>query len=91
MWRFMGVWMQNRAEWTKTELACMHYKMTTVGFYDAMGVSQVDFILNQTEMSTIVGTLNYAKKVLDMKKNGQATHIKNLVLVGESQVPNDVK
>ena len=39
MWRFMGVWMQNKPEWTKTELACMHYKMTTVGFYDAMGVS----------------------------------------------------
>ena len=46
IWRFVGIWAQNRAEWAKTLLACMHYNMTTVGFYDAMGVSQVDYILN---------------------------------------------
>ena len=45
MWRFVGIWSQNRAEWTKTLIACMLFKMTTVGFYDAMGVEQVDFIL----------------------------------------------
>ena len=27
-------------------LASMHYKMTTVGFYDAMSAEQVDYILN---------------------------------------------
>ena len=42
-------------------------------------------------MSTIVGTLNYAKKVLDMKKNGTAVYIKNIVLVGEASVPADVQ
>ena len=45
-WRFVGVWSQNRPEWTKIELACMNYKVTTIGFYDAMGASQVDYILN---------------------------------------------
>ena len=34
-WRFMGVWAKNRWEWTNTLLACMHYNVTTVGFYDA--------------------------------------------------------
>ena len=38
-WRFIGIWSQNRPEWAKTLIACMHYKMTTVGFYDAMGAS----------------------------------------------------
>ena len=59
-WRFIGVWSQNRCEWSKTLLACMHYDMTTVGFYDAMGAAQVEFILNQTEMTTIFCTVNYA-------------------------------
>jgi len=35
MWRFIGVWAKNRWEWTNTLLAGMHYKITTVGFYDA--------------------------------------------------------
>ena len=60
MWRFVGIWSQNRSEWAKTLLACMHYDMTTVGFYDAMGAAQVEFILNQTEMITIFCTANYA-------------------------------
>ena len=50
MWRFCGIWAKNRWEWTTTVLACMHYKITTVGFYDAMSLEQVEFILNQTEM-----------------------------------------
>ena len=60
----------------------MHYNMTTVGFYDAMGVSQVDYILNQTEMQTIFCTANYAGKILSMKTEGKATMIKNLVIIG---------
>ena len=38
-WRFVGIWSKNRSEWAKTLLACMHYSMTTVGFYDAMGAA----------------------------------------------------
>ena len=35
-WRFIGVWSKNRLEWTETLLASMHYRITTIGFYDAM-------------------------------------------------------
>lgn len=36
MWRFLGIWAKNRWEWTVSLLAAMHYKITGVGFYDAM-------------------------------------------------------
>ena len=85
-WRFVGIWSKNRAEWAKTLLACMHYNMTTVGFYDAMGVSQVEYILNQTEMSTIFGTVDYAKKILEMQETGKASKIKNLIIIGASTI-----
>ena len=45
-WNFLGIWSKNRWEWTVALLANMHYKVTTVGFYDAMGAEQVDYILN---------------------------------------------
>ena len=45
---FCGIWSKNRQEWLTTLLGCMHYNYTVVGFYDAMGVKSVDFILNQT-------------------------------------------
>ena len=50
----------------------MHFKITAVGFYDAMSAEQVDFILLQTEMKTLVVTVDYAKKVVELKKSGKA-------------------
>ena len=85
MWRFIGINSPNRPEWPKTLLACMNYNMTTVGFYDAMSMAQIDYILNQTEMSTIFCTANHASKALEMKENGMATMIRNLVVIGVEQ------
>ena len=81
MWRFIGIWAKNRPEWLTTLLAGMHYGITTVGFYDAMGPESVDFILNQTEMSSIVVSAVYAAKIIQMKKDGLAGYIKNLILM----------
>ncbi len=81
MWRFLGIWAKNREEWTISLLAAMHYRITAVGFFDAMSSEQVEFIFNQTEMTTVVCTADYAKKIVDMKANGQAAHIKNLVIM----------
>ena len=80
-WKFLGVWMKNRAEWTLSLLACMYQSITTVGFFDAMSVEQVDFILNQTEMTSLVVTRDYAEKIIAMKKQGLAQYIQNLVLI----------
>jgi len=44
-WRFCGNWSRNRQEWLTVMLANMHHKTTTVGFYDAMNPTAVDFII----------------------------------------------
>lgn len=44
-----------------------------------MGVTQVDYILNQTELTTVFCSDNYVKTILGMKENGHAVNIKNLV------------
>ena len=68
MFRFCGIWAKNRQEWMTTLYACMYYKMTVVGFYDAMGVVSLEYILNQTEMTTIVCSGEYIMKIVEMKK-----------------------
>ena len=82
LWRFVGIWAKNCWEWTTSLIAAMHYKITAVGFYDAMSTEQVEFILNQTEMSTLIVTPDYAKKIIDMRKKGKAVMIKNLIVTG---------
>ena len=81
--RFCGIWSKNRAEWMTTLLACMHYKITVVGFYDAMGTQSVEFILNQTEMQTIVCSGDYIEKIVNMKKDDMAQHIKALITLDD--------
>lgn len=61
----------------------MHFKITTVGFYDAQGESSIDFIFNQTEMTTLVCSKKFLNTVLEMKKNGLAKLITNVVCLDE--------
>jgi long-chain acyl-CoA synthetase len=61
----------------------MHYNITNVGFYDAMSVNAVDFIMKQTELTTIFCEGGLVKKIVGMKKNGQSGSLKNLVLYDE--------
>jgi long-chain acyl-CoA synthetase len=79
-WRFCGIWARNRAEWCTTLLAGMHFNITNIGFYDAMSAPAVDYIINQTELVTIFCEGGLVKKIIDMKKKGMATTLKNLVL-----------
>lgn len=48
----------------------MKASSSVVGFYDAMGNSAVEYIVNQTELKTIVCTKDYMKKVIELKKDG---------------------
>lgn len=48
----------------------MHYNITNVGFYDAMSVNAVDYIMNQTELTTIFCEGVLVKKIVGMKNKG---------------------
>jgi len=67
----------------------MYMNRTTIGFFDAMGPSAVDFILKQTDLSCIFTTPDYVAKLCTMKKDGMATTIKALVTL--DPVPNSQK
>jgi long-subunit acyl-CoA synthetase (AMP-forming) len=88
-WRFCGVWARNRQEWFTTLFAGMHFNITNVGFYDAMSIQAVDFILNQTKLTTIVCEGALVKKIVDMKKKGLGKSLSNLVLL--DPVENDIQ
>jgi long-chain acyl-CoA synthetase len=78
-WKFVGIWAKNRWEWLVTHIANMYFTNTTIGFFDSMGVETVDYILEQTKLSTIFTTSDYIAKIIGLKKDGKAQHIKNIV------------
>lgn len=66
-WRFIAIQSKNRKEWNLTNLANMHQKITTVSLYDTLGVEATKFILNQTELITIVVANDYISKLCKLK------------------------
>ena len=70
----------------KTMLATMQCGVTFVGFYDAMSAEQVDYILEETKISTIFCTSTKAKAILNMQKKALAKHINQLVIFGVNTI-----
>mmetsp|Transcript_66962 Transcript_66962/g.92669 ORF Transcript_66962/g.92669 Transcript_66962/m.92669 type:complete len:141 (+) Transcript_66962:311-733(+) len=86
-WRFGGVWASNRWEWTATELAHMHYNVTTIGFVDAMSSQQVAYVLGLTELTTVFVSNSFFDKLVDVKKDKefgeQTKFFKTIVLLDD--------
>ena len=45
-WRFMGIYCKNREEWIFSDLATIRQSGTTIAFYDTLGPSAVQFVIN---------------------------------------------
>ena len=78
-WSFVGIWAKNRWEWLATYIANMYMTTTTIGFFDSMSADNVDFIVKQTELTSVFCAGEYVDKVLQMKKSGLAQSIQNLI------------
>jgi long-subunit acyl-CoA synthetase (AMP-forming) len=57
----------------------MRVKTSVVGFFDAMGEEAVDFIINQTELTTVFCSREYVDKLIKMKKEGKCATVTNIV------------
>ncbi|KAF9998992.1 hypothetical protein BGZ80_002634 [Entomortierella chlamydospora] len=75
-----GIFSINRAEWTMSELAGYMYNLTSVPLYDTLGVSAIEFIVNQTQMSTIIASPDKAAILLDL--HSTLPTVKNIVVMG---------
>ncbi|KAG0347950.1 Long chain acyl-CoA synthetase 7 peroxisomal [Podila humilis] len=76
-----GIFAINRPEWTMSELCGYHYNYTTVPLYDTLGVAAIEFIVNQTEMETIIASPDKAQIILNLKSS--LPTVKNVVVMGE--------
>uniref|UniRef100_A0AAR2IL43 Arachidonate--CoA ligase n=1 Tax=Pygocentrus nattereri TaxID=42514 RepID=A0AAR2IL43_PYGNA len=52
--QFVGIFAQNRAEWTIAELACYTFSMAVVPLYDTLGLEAIVHILKLAEISLVI-------------------------------------
>lgn len=94
-WKFIGLQSKNRKEWFIASLANMHQSITSVSLYDTLGVDATKYIINQTELQTMVVANEYLPKLADLKiadtaSDNKVACLKNLVAM-ESNVSDEVK
>lgn len=66
--KFLGIYSKNREEWVIADYGSHKNSITVVTFYDSLGDYSVEFILNETLLTTILVEGKYCKKLFELKK-----------------------
>ncbi|XP_062379369.1 long-chain-fatty-acid--CoA ligase 1a isoform X1 [Sardina pilchardus] len=72
--RNVGIFAQNRPEWTISELACYTYSLVAVPLYDTLGTEAIDYIIEKAAISTVIcDVADKARLILDCLSNRKHT------------------
>lgn len=78
----VGVWSQNRPEWTMADLASLQARLVTVPLYPTCTTEQAQYILDETEASLLfVGDQEQFDKALDLLQS--SAFLKTIVVFNE--------
>ena len=78
--RFLGIYSKNREEWVISDLACHLNSITVVTIYDSLGDHTIEFIIDETQMTTMALETKNLSKLITLKKNNKAGSLKNVIL-----------
>lgn len=83
---YIGIFSQNRPEWTLTEMACYTYSLVSVPLYDTLGTEAIAYIIDKASISTIVCDVPEKLELVLQCLNGKGHSVKTIVLM---QAPSD--
>ena len=75
----MGIYAKNREEWVMMDVANFKNSVVTIAFYDTLGPKAVEYVIHQTELTTISCSSNYLPALIKLKKDGFAHSISNII------------
>ena len=81
VFKFLGIYSKNREEWVIADLGAHATGATVVTFYDTLGESTIEYILEQTKLTTMVIESKSLKKLTTLKKEGKSGELKNIVVM----------
>uniref|UniRef100_A0A1A7XL32 Long-chain-fatty-acid--CoA ligase n=1 Tax=Iconisemion striatum TaxID=60296 RepID=A0A1A7XL32_9TELE len=79
--KFVGIFSQNRPEWSISELACYTYSLVVVPLYDTLGTEAIGYIIDRASISTVICDVpEKARMILDCI-SGRGKTVKTIVLM----------
>ena len=77
--KFMGFYSRTREEWIIGSFGCQMDSITIVPIYDTLGMNSMEFILKQTELTTILAETKKFDTIMKMKENNKLVNVKNII------------
>uniref|UniRef100_A0A3Q3VZD8 Long-chain-fatty-acid--CoA ligase n=1 Tax=Mola mola TaxID=94237 RepID=A0A3Q3VZD8_MOLML len=79
--KFIGIFSQNRPEWSISELACYTYSLVAVPLYDTLGLQAIGYIIDKAAISTVICDVpEKAQLILDCASDKEKT-VKTIVVM----------
>ena len=80
-YKFLGIYSRNREEWVSSYIGCQLNSIIVVTLYDTLGMNAIEFILNQTELNTILIESLNLKKLLNLKQEKKIEKVNTLIIL----------
>jgi long-chain acyl-CoA synthetase len=77
---FLGVYSKNREEYLMIDMVSAMYGHTIVPIYDTLGPDAVQFVFEQTNLTTLFCSNEYLPALLTSAKNDKLGKVKNIVV-----------
>ena len=77
--RFMGIYSRNREEWLVGSFGCQMDSIVIVTLYDTLGINSIEYILNQTELTTIMAETKNFEKIITIKESNKFGKVQNII------------
>ena len=79
--RLLGIYSKNRPEWLYSYFGAVRDSISIVTVYDTLGDIALEYIFNQTKLTTVVAEAKVLKKLLNLAKQQKTCQIKNLIVL----------
>jgi len=77
--KFLGFYARTREEWMIGNFGCQMDSITIVTIYETLGINSIEYILKQTELTTILAETNHLVTILRLKEANKIGHVKNII------------
>nr|XP_055061663.1 long-chain-fatty-acid--CoA ligase 1a isoform X1 [Misgurnus anguillicaudatus] len=79
--KYIGIFAQNRPEWTISELACYTYSLVAVPLYDTLGTEAISYIIDKASISTVICDMADRARLILSCVSGRKHSVTSIVIV----------
>jgi long-chain acyl-CoA synthetase len=79
--KLIGFCCRTREEYMVASFGCQMDTITIVTIYDTLGLNSIEFILKQTELTTILTESKDLELILKLKESNKLVNVKNIIYI----------